>query len=182
MKKNGILFTESNGSASGIIFKNSFNVYNYPVVKWRWKIDGVYAKGDATKKSGDDYPIRVYIMFKYNPNQASFSEKATYGAAKIIYGEYPPHSSLNYIWGNRDQGRRIIISPYTDRSRMILLRYGTEEAGKWVDEKIDILADYREAFGEDPPAIASIAIMNDSDNTGESAKSYVDYIEIDGKK
>jgi hypothetical protein len=34
------------------------------------------------------------------------------------------------------------------------------------------------AFGEDPPSVANLAIMNDSDNTGESAVSYIDYIEI----
>ena len=38
--------------------------------------------------------------------------------------------------------------------------------------------DYRKAFGKDPPKTASIAIMNDSDNTGEAAVSYVEFIEV----
>jgi hypothetical protein len=29
-----------------------------------------------------------------------------------------------------------------------------------------------------PPATASIAIMSDSDNTGEQAVSYIDYIKV----
>ena len=36
--------------------------------------------------------------------------------------------------------------------------------------------DYRRAFGEEPPRVARIAIMNDSDNTGESAVSRIDWI------
>lgn len=34
------------------------------------------------------------------------------------------------------------------------------------------------AFGKDPPAMAGIAIMNDSDNMGEMAVSYVDFLEV----
>ena len=44
--------------------------------------------------------------------------------------------------------------------------------------RIAILDDYQQAFGVKPPARARIAIMNDSDNTGESSVSYVEYIEI----
>ena len=45
-------------------------------------------------------------------------------------------------------------------------------------QEVNILEDYKAAFGKDPPEIASIAIMNDSDNTKESSISYVDYIVI----
>ena len=61
---------------------------------------------------------------------------------------------------------------------MIILQAGSEKAGKWHEEDINILEDYRKAFGTDPPPVAGIAIMNDSDNTGESPVSYIDYIEV----
>lgn len=175
---NSILKAESNASASGLLFKNEFNVYEYPVVSWRWRIDNVYKKGNALSKSGDDYPIRVYIIFKYDPSAAPVFMRAKYGAAKLIYGEYPPHSSLNYIWANRAHSSLIISSPYTDRSKMIVLRHGEEQKGMWMTEKINIVNDYIKAFEQPPPAIAGIAVMSDSDNTGESATAYIDYIEI----
>ena len=176
-----ILKAESNSSASGIILKEKFNVYTYPVVKWKWKIDNVYKSGDARFKTGDDYPIRVYIIFKYNPEKANLATRAQYSAAKLLYGEYPPHSSLNYIWANRKHPSEILTSPYTDRSKMITLQYGESRKGEWIEEKVNILNDYRKSFGEDPPEIAAIAIMNDSDNTGESSAAYIEYIEI-GKR
>ncbi len=71
-----------------------------------------------------------------------------------------------------------MTNPYSSRSKMIFLRMGGEQTGRWVEESVDILADYRRAFGEDPPATASLAIMNDSDDTGQSAVSYVEFIEI----
>jgi hypothetical protein len=172
------LVAHSNGSASAIRHVQEFDPYRYPVVKWRWKVDNVYVRGNVLEKTGDDYPLRVYIMFKYDPAAASFGEQVQYGLAKIVYGAYPPHSSLNYIWASRQEEEGIHPSPYTDRARLLIRRAGPAEAGKWVEEEVNILADYRLAFGAEPPAKASIAVMNDSDNTGESSTSYLDYILI----
>ena len=172
------LKAESNASASGIVHKREFNVYDHPKVRWRWKVSNVYQKGDAQKKSGDDYPIRIYIMFKYDPDTASFGKMLKYGLAKKLYGKYPPYSSLNYIWANRKHEDRVIANSYASEAMMILLQSGEENVGKWVEQEVDVLGDYRKAFGEDPPEVASIAVMNDSDNTKESSVSYVDYIEV----
>jgi len=172
------LKAESNASASGIVFKNEFRVFDYPKIRWRWKISNVFAKGNAKTRDGDDYPLRVYIMFKYEPETASFGQKIKYAIAGKLYGEYPPHSSLNYIWANRKHEETVLVSPYADKSRMIPLESGEENAGKWITEEVNIVDDYHKAFGEDPPSTASLAVMNDSDNTGESAVSYFDYIEI----
>jgi hypothetical protein len=172
------LLASSNASASALAYIREFDVYKYPKVKWSWKITDVYEKGNAGEKSGDDYPMRVYVMFKYVPEGAPFADRIKYGLYRKLYGEYPPASSLNYIWASRQHNNRVIESPYTERSRMIVLRWGIDNAGKWVREEVDIVGDYRRAFGKDPPETARIAVMNDSDNTGEASVSYMDYIEV----
>ncbi|MCL7487760.1 MAG: DUF3047 domain-containing protein [Desulfobulbaceae bacterium] len=173
-----VLAARSDASASGIRHIKEFNVYAYPVVRWRWKVGKVYARGNVEKKSGDDYPLRVYVMFKYDPEKASVGERIKYGLAKTLYGAYPPKSSLNYIWANLPHAKRIYPSPFTDRSQMIILRAGDENAGKWVEEQVNIVDDYQRAFGMPPPETATIAIMNDSDNTGESSESWMAYIQV----
>lgn len=173
-----ILVARSSSSASGIRYIEEFDVYEYPVVRWRWKVDNVYEGGDLRKKSGNDFPIRVYIIFKYEEDQASLVKKGVYDLARIWYGEYPPHSSLNYIWANRPCEQAICSSPYTDGSKLIILRAGRAETGMWVEEKVNIIDDYKKAFAALPPHTASIAIMNDSDNTGESSVSYLDFIRV----
>jgi hypothetical protein len=172
------LAAKSEASASLIVFKRPFDVYEYSKVRFRWMISNTYAKADPRKKEGDDYPIRVYIAFQYEPEKASMLERAMYSAAKLVYGEYPPLRSLNYVWASRPEKERTIVSTYTDRSVMILLEAGAEKAGQWVEEEVDILTDYRKAFGKPPPRLATIGIMNDSDNTGERSTSYMDYIEV----
>jgi hypothetical protein len=39
-------------------------------------------------------------------------------------------------------------------------------------EERNVYEDYKRAFGEEPPMISGIAIMTDTDNTGESAEAY----------
>lgn len=173
-----ILRAESSASASAIVYKDSFSVSGFPRVKWRWKVKNIYAKADPRSKEGDDYPIRVYIMFEYDPGKAGAMERIKYSFVKSVYGEYPPHSSLSYIWSSKEDPEKFIVSPYTDKAVMVLLEKGPAKVGTWVDEEIDILADYEKAFKTKPPARARIAIMNDSDNTGESSVSYVEYIEV----
>jgi hypothetical protein len=172
------LKAESDGSASGIVWKKQYNVYEYPRLRWRWRVENVYARGDAAKKSGDDYPLRLYVMFQYDPASASAGKRFKYGFAKAAYGEYPPDSGLNYVWESRESPAEFVVSPYTESMMMFLREKGAARVGQWVEEEVDVLADYRKAFGKDPPRNASLAVMNDSDNTGEKAVSFIDWVEI----
>ena len=175
-----VLRTESHASASAIVYKDRFNVYDYPVVRWRWKVEQVFLHANVRTKAGDDYPLRVYIMFEYDPDKAGAFESLRYGIAKKIYGAYPPHSSLSYVWASTEEQETYLPSPYTDKAMMVLLQKGAKNVGTWQDERVNILEDYQGAFGTKPPAYARIAIMNDSDNTGESAVSYMEFIEVSG--
>ncbi|MEW6586556.1 MAG: DUF3047 domain-containing protein [Nitrospirota bacterium] len=176
--KESYLKAESKSSASGLVYKKTFSIYEYPKAKWRWRVDLFSLKGDPSKKSGDDYPIRVYFMFRYDPEKASFFEKMQYGLAKKIYGEYPPHSTLNYVWSYTDKIPDVLVSPFTDKARIVVLRKGERYRGQWIVEEVDVLADYRKAFGKNPPSTAGVAIMSDSDNTRGEAASSVDFLEV----
>jgi len=172
------LKTESNASASALVYKGEFDVYEYPKARWCWRVDNVYQKGDPGKKSGDDYPIRIQIVFKYDPEKATRVKRIEYALAKKAYGEYPPAASLSYVWASRQDQKTIMTSPFSDTIRLVALEKGPRLCNIWREEEVDIVRDYREAFGTDPPHTAGIVIMNDSDNTGERSVSYLRFIEI----
>jgi hypothetical protein len=161
------LRAEADASASAIVHTTHFAVRQFPEIRWRWKIDKVLVKGDAKTKAGDDYPIRVYVIFQYDPQKAALGERIRYGAAKALYGQYPPHSSLNYIWANREYPEEVLANRYTEKAQMFLLQKGGAKAGRWIMESRNILEDYRRAFNTEPPETATVAIMADTDNTGE---------------
>ncbi|MCK5308744.1 MAG: DUF3047 domain-containing protein, partial [Zetaproteobacteria bacterium] len=160
---------QSSNSASGMVWQGEFDVYEHPMIRWRWKVSNVYVKGNALQKAGDDYPMRIYVMFKYDPRDPHVKKNFKYWLAKLLYGEYPPYTSLNYIWANREHQQRFIPNPFAKETMMIPLRSGSGLVGQWLEEERNILEDYREAFGKDPPTKAGLAFMNDSDNTGEAS-------------
>ena len=171
---------ESDGSSSALVYKKEFDVYEFPLVKWKWMVANLYPGGDIKKKSKNDSPARLYILFKYNPKKAGFFTRLKYSIAKKIYGVYPPGSNLCYLWANRPHRERIITSPAWKYSKDIILESGPEHLNEWREERINILDDYRAAFGKDPPHTAAIAIMNNSDNMGGKATSWFGHIEIYG--
>ena len=55
---------------------------------------------------------------------------------------------------------------------MIVVRSGTRHLNQWMSERRNVLEDYRKAFGKEPPVIIGVAVMTDTDNTGETATAY----------
>ncbi|BCS97367.1 hypothetical protein DSLASN_29990 [Desulfoluna limicola] len=162
----------TDGGASGMIRRVGIDPEQWPVISWRWKVGNVYAKGDATTKKGDDYPARIYVAFAFEPDNASFTERLTFKAARAIHGEYPPVAVLNYIWANKTPKGTLLPNAYTGRAMMIAVQSGPDKAGTWITETRNILTDYKQAFGTTPPPISGVAIMTDADNTGESATAW----------
>lgn len=142
----------SKASASGLFFEKKIDPRKLPILSWSWKIKHVLKKGDATTKKGDDYAARIYVIF---PSFFFWRTKA-----------------INYIWANKLAKGKVIASSYTGNSAMIAVESGNTLAGTWQEERRNVLEDFRSFFKEEPPEIGAIAIMTDTDNTGESAVAY----------
>ncbi len=162
----------SQQSSSGITREITIDPQEFPVVQWRWKVENVFKNGDVTKKSGDDYPARIYITFEYDSSKVGFFEKAQYETAKLLYGQYPPIGAINYIWESKSPIGTMVPNPYTDRVNMFVIESGESRLNEWITEKRNVFEDYKKAFGEDPPNISGVAIMTDTDNTQERAVAY----------
>jgi hypothetical protein len=167
-----VLEAESDRSASGLIYRLSADPRRTPVLRWQWRVGNVLRKADVTRKDGDDYPARVYVAFAYDPERASLGQRIKYAAARLLYGEYPPHSGLNYIWDTRAPVGTTVPNPFTDRVRMVVVETGDARVGQWLNYERNLYEDYKRAFGEEPPMISGIAVMTDTDGTGESATAW----------
>lgn len=148
----------SSASASGLFYAISYDPETSPLLTWQWQIDNVLTTGDATKKSGDDYPARIYVVF---PSAFFWRTKA-----------------LNYIWDTRLPVGTFIANAYTSNAMMIVVESGPEKKGRWISEKRNIRDDFIKAFGEPPPKVGAIAIMTDTDDTGETAQAWYGPIQI----
>jgi hypothetical protein len=160
-----------------LIRRVEIDLREYPILAWRWKVANVIENGDARRKEGDDYAGRVYVTFKYDPARVSVLDRAKYRLAALAYGEGLPHAWINYIWDNRLPAGTTLPNAYSDRVRMLVLRSGSGEAGRWVADARDVYADYKRIFNEEPPLVSGVAIMTDADNTRSAATAwYGDFV------
>ena len=67
----------SEASASGLIKPVVIDPKEFPIVRWRWKIDNVLQHSDVALKEGDDFPARLYFTFEYDPDKVSFSARSS---------------------------------------------------------------------------------------------------------
>lgn len=141
----------SRGSASGLVYEIEFDPQQYPYLTWQWKVDNIIASGDASQKSGDDFGARIYVVFP------SFFFWNT--------------TTINYIWANKLPKEQAVPNPYTANAIMISVESGLAESGKWITETRNIYEDYKRFFGKEPPKVGAIAIMTDTDDTGESVSA-----------
>ena len=151
-----VLQATSNGSASCLIFEREFDINEYPILTWRWKVENTVERGDFRQKSTDDFAARVFVMFPH--------------------WYFPKTTSVNYIWANLMPKEESHPSVHVGNAVMIAVESGKRKVGEWVEYKRNIVEDYRRAFGRNPPVKAIIAIMTDTDNTGDIARAWYDDI------
>jgi hypothetical protein len=166
-----VLRADAEASMAGVAHPLKLDVRAHPVIEWRWKILNLLTKSDIATKTGDDYPARVYVLFDYDIRKLPFSVRAKIRLARL-YGADVPLAALCYVWDGKAAAGTSVWSAYTDRVRMIVAESGGANLGKWVTIRRDVAADFRAAFGEDPPAISGVVLATDTDNTGESATAF----------
>ena len=162
----------SRETASGLVKPVLIDPKTHPILTWRWKVSNVLEKGDVTRKKGDDYAARIYVTFEYDPSDLSLGDRIKYKALRLLGYDEIPLRALNYIWANRAPVGTITPNPYTDWVTMIAVQNGSGQTNTWQAERRNIYEDYKAAFGEEPGRITGIAVMTDTDNTGESAMAY----------
>lgn len=167
-----VVRADSSASASGLIQPIQIDPNDFPILTWDWKVSNIIESGNVTKKSGDDYAARIYITFAEAPEQLSFFQRTTAAVINAFYGRAVPAAALAYVWGNRAEVGSIHTNPYTDRLQIIVVESGPAKLNHWRPARRNIVEDFRQAFGTDPPPISGIAIMTDTDQTGESATAW----------
>jgi hypothetical protein len=161
----------SEASASGLIKQVRIDPKEYPIIRWRWKVDNLLKNSDVSRKDGDDYPARLYITFEYDPDKVGFAKKMKYKAGRVMFGDIPI-GAINYIWATKTPVGTMVANAYTDFAHMIVVESGPQKIGTWVDEERNIYEDYKKAFHEEPPMINGVAIMSDTDDTKERVTAY----------
>jgi hypothetical protein len=145
-----------------------------PVLCWRWRVEAPLTTADLKTKSGDDYAARVYVTFTLPKEAMSLATRTKLALGRARYGDAVPDAAVNYVWDNKYPVGTQSPSAYTDRTHMLVLRSGRQDAGKWQTERRNVRTDLQSTLKL--PAeqlsrarIGLVAVGTDTDNTHELA-------------
>ncbi|MDJ0926378.1 MAG: DUF3047 domain-containing protein [Gammaproteobacteria bacterium] len=173
-----VIQADAEKSTAGLVFDTRFSPTEWPVLQWGWKISEHLAGTDILRKKGDDFPARVYVSFDYDKRRLPVGKRFQLGLAQLIFGADLPGASICYVWDRNLRIDTILPSAYTDRVQMIVVRSGDAGVDTWVSETRNLVDDYRAAFGEEPPDVVAISIATDTDDSGDSTRSWFGDIEL----
>lgn len=142
-------------------------------VHFSWWVESPLAGADLSTAGLGDAPARVLFAFAGDNSRLSPRNRLLFDLAETLSGERPPYATLMYVFGNDAVTADAVLKhPRTDRVRKIVLDTQADQAGRWRDHRRDLAADFRRAFGEEPGALVSIAVMTDADNTQQQAMAW----------
>jgi len=148
-----ILEAKSRASGSGLFRELQVDLREMPCLAWTWKVQNILYGLNETTKDGDDYSARVYVIFSDGP---------------FFWNTY----AINYVWSSGQDIGSAWPNAFTNRTINVSVNSGPERVGHWVNHVRDIRKDYKRFFGKMIDVVDAIAIMTDTDNSGQSATAY----------
>lgn len=145
-----ILRATSQAAASGLFKEITVDLGRTPYLHWAWRVGSTFKGNDERGKSGDDYPARIYVVV----------------SGGLLFWRT---RAVNYVWSSHQAVGEVWPNAFTGNARMVAVRSGEGDAGRWMRERRNVREDLRRLFGEDISHIHAVAVMTDSDNTGQAA-------------
>jgi hypothetical protein len=173
-----VLHATAQGSASAYVHMGRIDITPTPMLEWRWRVPALIAKAANEDPKREDAPAR--LIFAFDGDKTSLPEKEQSGMAraKRLSGRTMPYAMLMYIWDNRNPVDMIITSAHSTRVKMIVAESGPQGVGAWRSYRRNLAQDFERAFGEKPQGMLGVAVMTDTDNTGETTEGFYGAIRL----
>ena len=143
----------SKASASGMFLEREIDLHKTPYLHWQWRIENTLDNQREQSREGDDYAARIYVII----------------SGGIFFWR---SRALNYVWSSSQPINSHWPNAFTEHAQMLAVRSGDELKNQWISERRDLRADLKRYLGKDIQQIDGLAIMTDTDNTGQSATAY----------
>jgi len=128
----------------------------YPVLAWSWRPREFPRGADERDPGTNDSVLAVYMLV---PHSRIRGPKA-----------------VKYVWSEKVPVGTALTSNM-GLTHVRVLRSGTSGKDQWTDERVNVLEDYKQLFGEsEAPKPMGVAVLTDSDDTKSSAAGdYADF-------
>jgi len=167
-----VLHASADKAASLLGYRPTFDIKSAPVMSWKWKVGQLIASADSSVASKEDSAARIVLEFDGDKSKLSLADRSTIATGKVLSGRELPYATLMYIWSNKEPVGKIIPNPRTARVQMVVASSGSSGVGTWQSLSRNVVDDFRKAFGEDPGKLTGVAVLTDTDNTGEKTEAW----------
>lgn len=140
---NYFLRGETKGKAVNFGTEVDINLRLYNRLRWRWRAHLLPEGGNENVEDLNDSGAAVRLVF---------------------HGGFIP-KTLKYVWSATLPVGTETESPTNGRTKVIVLRSGSEHLAEWLWEDVDAYQDYKRMFGGEPRKVQALAVITDSDNT-----------------
>jgi hypothetical protein len=156
-EENGRRFLRATARGQGIQAARQvdWDLQAYPVLAWAWRPREFPRNADERQSKANDSALAVYAVFPHSPVSAK---------------------TVKYVWSALVP-RGTHLSHTRNLTQLLVLRTGAADRDGWVEERVNIRADYAKYFGGDEvPKPAGIAVLTDADDTKSvAAGDYADF-------
>ena len=148
-----VLEGKSKATASGLIKQIEVDIEKYPYFNWSWMVTRLMIDNDELVKQGDDFPARIFILI----------------SGDVLFGD---PRALNYVWSRNQPVGSSWPNPFTENATMLAVESGGTHLNQWITYKRNVREDMKRYLEVDASTTLAVALMVDTDNTGQEARSY----------
>jgi len=154
------LHADAKGASIQIGYEKKWGLKEFPILRWQWRAIIFPSGSNEREKRGGDSVLGLYIVF----------------------GHWPSIRTIKYIWSDTLPVGASFNSPFSNSTKILVVRSGRALMGRWVTEQRDVLSDYQQLMEdrENTPVATGIAVLTDSDNTNSRAIGDYAYIQVSG--
>jgi DUF3047 family protein len=146
--------SKNEGSTISKDIKGKVNLNETPILEWKWKVIALPKGGNSCMKTTDDQGGQVYVVWPRFP-------------------EAIRSRVMGYVWDTTQPVGHICRSEKAATVTYVVIRSGAADAGKWMSERRNVVADYKKIYGEEPDGPGAVAIAIDSNDTSSYAEAMI---------
>jgi hypothetical protein len=166
------LRAEGREGGSGLWRKIRVDPQRTPILEWRWRVPPPDPGSPPLSMTSSASPLaRLSLAFHGDAGKLDFEDRARLRMAKVLTVHGLPYASLLYVWMMNVPVGTVLISPHTERVRMIVVESGAQRAGEWVTIRRNVVEDFRRAYSEEPGDIVSVGLMTDYGDDGSPRRA-----------
>ncbi|MGJ3262509.1 MAG: DUF3047 domain-containing protein [Salinarimonas sp.] len=131
---------------------------------WRWRVDAGPPPTARGRRGSDDRALALDFAFAPEADRAAAQAGRTGMRSLLLSGR---GRLLVYVFGGAGTRGQFVENPYARGGGVYVIRRPAgAPTSTWLPEEVDLAADHRAAFGEDPGVLVGVAVASDADDTG----------------